>query len=47
MVFPSINEAMRANDERLTSTELTDLAQRFDAATRALAAARSALAGSR
>ncbi|MEO8334258.1 MAG: M20/M25/M40 family metallo-hydrolase [bacterium] len=44
MVFPSVNEAIRANDEALTTSELTDLAQRFDLATRALAAARSALA---
>ncbi|MEO5816558.1 MAG: M20/M25/M40 family metallo-hydrolase [Gemmatimonadaceae bacterium] len=44
MVFPSVNEAIRANDESLTATELTDLAQRFDAATRALAAARAAIA---
>ena len=43
MVFPSVNEAIRANDERLTASELTDLAQRFDAATRAIAAARAAL----
>ncbi|MEP6733111.1 MAG: M20/M25/M40 family metallo-hydrolase [bacterium] len=43
MVFPSVNEAMRANDEQLTKSELTDLAQRFDLATRALAAARAAL----
>jgi len=43
MVFPSVNEAIRANDERLTDTELADLARRFDAATRALAAARSAM----
>ena len=43
MVFPSVNEAIRANDERLTATELTDLVQRFDAATRAIAAARAAL----
>ena len=43
MVFPSVNEAIRANDERLTVTEITDLAQRFDAATRALAAARAVL----
>ena len=38
-----MNEAIRANDERLTATELTDLVQRFDAATRAIAAARAAL----
>jgi N-acetylated-alpha-linked acidic dipeptidase len=43
MVFPSVNEAIRANDERLAASELADLAQRFEAATRALAAARSAL----
>lgn len=43
MVFPSVNEAMRANNESLTTTELADLAQRFDMATRALAAARAAL----
>jgi hypothetical protein len=44
MVFPSVNEAIRANDEALTTNELGDLAQRFDQATRALAAARAALA---
>ncbi|MEP6619228.1 MAG: M20/M25/M40 family metallo-hydrolase [bacterium] len=44
MVFPSVNEAIRANDQGLTSAELTDLAQRFDAATRALVAAHAALA---
>jgi N-acetylated-alpha-linked acidic dipeptidase len=43
MVFPSVNEALRANDERLTGEEITDLAQRFAGATRALAAARAAL----
>lgn len=43
MVFPSVNEALRANDERLTSVELADLATRFAGATRALAAARAAL----
>ena len=43
MVFPSVNEAIRANDQRLTSEELADLARRFGAATRALAAARTAL----
>ena len=43
MVFPSVNEALRANDERLTSEELADLAQRFGAATRALTAARAVL----
>ena len=43
MVFPSVNEAIRANDERLAASELTDLAQRFDRATGALVAARAAL----
>ena len=43
MVYPSVNEALRANDERLTGAEIADLAQRFGAATRALATARAAL----
>jgi N-acetylated-alpha-linked acidic dipeptidase len=43
MVFPSINEALRANDERLTGVEIADLATRFASATRALASARAAL----
>jgi N-acetylated-alpha-linked acidic dipeptidase len=43
MVFPSINEAIRARDEALTGRELTDLVQRFDAATAALDRARNAL----
>lgn len=43
MVFPSVNEAVRAGDEGLTLNELADLAQRFDAAARAIAAARRAL----
>jgi N-acetylated-alpha-linked acidic dipeptidase len=43
MVFPSVNEALRANDQRLTGEEIADLARRFGAATRALAAARAAL----
>jgi N-acetylated-alpha-linked acidic dipeptidase len=42
MVFPSVNEALRANDERLTEAEIADLARRFGGATRALAAARAA-----
>ena len=45
MVFPSVNEAIRAGDERLTSAELIDLAQRFDVATEALVTARAALNG--
>ncbi|MEO8622261.1 MAG: M20/M25/M40 family metallo-hydrolase [bacterium] len=43
MVFPSVNEAIRANDQGLAASELTDLAHRFDLATRALASARAAL----
>ena len=42
MVFPSVNEALRANDERLTGEEIADLARRFGAATRALIDARAA-----
>jgi N-acetylated-alpha-linked acidic dipeptidase len=45
MVFPSVNEAIRANDERLTGTELADLARRFEVAAGALADARTALGG--
>jgi N-acetylated-alpha-linked acidic dipeptidase len=44
MSFPSINEAIRANDERLVARELTDLSRRFDDAARALTQARTALA---
>jgi N-acetylated-alpha-linked acidic dipeptidase len=44
MVYPSVNEALRASDEHLTGDELADLTRRFDAATRALAAAHAALA---
>jgi N-acetylated-alpha-linked acidic dipeptidase len=47
MVFPSVNEALRANDQRLTGDEIADLARRFDAATRALSAARTALGDTR
>ncbi|HJQ54704.1 MAG TPA: M28 family metallopeptidase [Gemmatimonadaceae bacterium] len=36
MVFPSVNEAIRANDEALVGRELSDLSQRFNAATHAL-----------
>jgi N-acetylated-alpha-linked acidic dipeptidase len=43
MALPSVNEAIRANDEALTRTELDDLAQRFETATRSLVDARSAL----
>ncbi len=47
MAFPSVNEAIRANDRDLAVSEMTDLARRFEAATRALADARSALSESR
>jgi N-acetylated-alpha-linked acidic dipeptidase len=47
MVFPSVNEAIRANDRNLTVREMTDLAQRFEAATRALADAHMALGDAR
>jgi N-acetylated-alpha-linked acidic dipeptidase len=43
MPFPSVNEAIRDKDEGLAVRELADLAQRFDAATRALVHARTAL----
>jgi N-acetylated-alpha-linked acidic dipeptidase len=47
MTFPSVNEAIRAGDERLVMEELSDLARRFDDATRALTRAHRALARSR
>ena len=47
MSFPSVNEAIRAGDERLVADELSDLTRRFDEATRALAQARSTLARTR
>jgi N-acetylated-alpha-linked acidic dipeptidase len=43
MVFPSVNEAIRAGDAALTQRELADLAQRFAAATAALNDAARAL----
>ena len=43
MAFPSINEAVRAGDERRTAAEIADLAGRFGAATDALVRARTAL----
>jgi N-acetylated-alpha-linked acidic dipeptidase len=36
MALPSVNEAIRLGDEAATARELADIAQRFDAATRAL-----------
>jgi N-acetylated-alpha-linked acidic dipeptidase len=44
MVFPSVNEAIRAGDAPLTERELIDLVARFDAATGALERAREGLA---
>jgi N-acetylated-alpha-linked acidic dipeptidase len=43
MPLPSVNEAIRANDERLTKAEVEDLAARFERATQAVADARDAL----
>jgi N-acetylated-alpha-linked acidic dipeptidase len=43
MVFPSVNEAIRFGEAALFERELTDLVQRFDAATAALGAARTAV----
>jgi N-acetylated-alpha-linked acidic dipeptidase len=36
MVLPSVNEAIRLGNQAVVGQELTDLSQRFDAATRAL-----------
>lgn len=43
IVFPSVNEAIRAGDESLTREEIADLAGRFEAATAALRDAAAAL----
>ncbi|HMI59103.1 MAG TPA: M20/M25/M40 family metallo-hydrolase, partial [Gemmatimonadaceae bacterium] len=43
MVFPSINEATRANDQALAQSEMNDLATRFTNATKALNDAAAAL----
>jgi len=43
MPLPSVNEAIRAGSRDLTAAEITDLAQRFTNATRAIDAAREAL----
>jgi N-acetylated-alpha-linked acidic dipeptidase len=45
MVFPTVNEAIRAGDATLTASEIQDLASRFEAAARAVANARAALKG--
>ena len=43
MPFPSVNEAIRDDDDELAVRELWDLTRRFDTATRALTQARKAL----
>ena len=43
MVFPSINEATRADDKQLAQAEMNDLATRFTNATDALTKATAAL----
>jgi N-acetylated-alpha-linked acidic dipeptidase len=43
IVFPSVNEAIRAGDASLAQRELDDLARRFDAAAAALDDATRAL----
>lgn len=43
MVFPSVNEAIRASDEARAAAEIADLSARFDMATRALVSARNAV----
>lgn len=45
MTFPSINEAIRRNDQSLTAAEITDLASRFAQATKELESARSLVSG--
>jgi len=45
VVFPSVSEAVRGGDVALAGREIADLASRFDAAARALDAARDALGG--
>ena len=45
MVFPSVNEAIRAGDRALAEREIADLASRFQAATRAIQDATRALGG--
>jgi N-acetylated-alpha-linked acidic dipeptidase len=45
MVFPSVNEAIRAGDAERTSREIADLAAHFDAATAALNEARRLATG--
>jgi N-acetylated-alpha-linked acidic dipeptidase len=45
MVFPSVNEAIRSGDRALAEREIADLASRFQAATKAIRDATSALGG--
>jgi N-acetylated-alpha-linked acidic dipeptidase len=45
MVLPSVNEAIRAGDQALVGRELSDVGQRFDAATHSLEAATALLGG--
>jgi hypothetical protein len=45
MVLPSVNEAIRGNDETLTRNEISDLAARFEKAAQAVDDARTALRG--
>ncbi|MDE3052252.1 MAG: M20/M25/M40 family metallo-hydrolase [Gemmatimonadota bacterium] len=45
MVFPSVNEAIRAGDAERATHEIADLAAHFDAATAALNAARTSATG--
>ena len=45
MVFPSVNEAIRAGDHDLAARELADLVTRFDAATHAIDDAAAAVSG--
>ncbi|HEX6631188.1 MAG TPA: M28 family peptidase [Gemmatimonadaceae bacterium] len=47
MVFPSVGEALRADDPALAARELADLASRFTDAAQALDAARAAISGAR
>ncbi|HEU4885065.1 MAG TPA: transferrin receptor-like dimerization domain-containing protein [Longimicrobium sp.] len=46
MIFPTVSEAIRAEDRPLTEREIADLAARFDAAAAALDQALQALGGS-
>jgi N-acetylated-alpha-linked acidic dipeptidase len=45
MVFPSVNEAIRAGDAERTGREIADLAARFDAAAAALSDAQRSASG--